>query len=187
MQFWTLEEFKKFMEFENKPEPRLAFEILFWAGLRLGELMALTPKDVFENKINIDKSYMKLNGEDIVSSPKTPKSKRIVPIPNFLYNNIKNYLSKIYDLKEDERIFKFAKSYLHKELDRCCKLSGIKRIRVHDLRHSHASLLVNMDVNILTIAERLGHEKAETTWNTYSHLYPNKQLEVAQKLDDLNI
>ncbi|WP_413927204.1 tyrosine-type recombinase/integrase [Clostridioides sp. ES-S-0001-03] len=187
MQFWTLDEFRKFMEFENKSEPRLAFEILFWTGLRLGELMALTPKDVFENKIKIDKSYIKLNGEEIISSPKTPKSKRIVPIPHFLYNNIKDYLSKLYDLKEDERIFKFAKSYLSKELDRCCKLSNIKRIRVHDLRHSHASLLVNMDINILTIAERLGHEKAETTWNTYSHLYPNKQLEVAQKLDNLNI
>lgn len=187
MNFWTLEEFKKFIEFEKKPEPKLAFEILFWTGLRLGELLALTPKDIFENKISVEKSYIKLNGEDIVSYPKTSKSKRVVPIPCFLYNNIKDYLSKLYDLKDNERIFKFAKSYLSKELNRCCKLSNVKRIRVHDLRHSHASLLVNMDVNILTIAERLGHEKVETTWNTYSHLYPNKQLEVAQKLDNLNI
>ncbi|WP_334304695.1 tyrosine-type recombinase/integrase [Metaclostridioides mangenotii] len=48
-------------------------------------------------------------------------------------------------------------------MNRCCKLSGVKRIRVHDLRHSHASLLVNMDINILIISERLGHEKVDTT------------------------
>ncbi|MGG5437246.1 tyrosine-type recombinase/integrase [Clostridioides difficile] len=185
MAFWTLEEFKKFIEYENKLDANLAFKILFWTGIRLGELLALTPKDVSKNQIDINKSYLKLNGEDIISTPKTPKSKRVIPIPSFLYAEIENYLSKLYNLKENERIFKLNKSFLFRELNRCCKLSNVKKIRIHDLRHSHASLLVNMDINILTIAERLGHENAETTWNTYSHLYPNKQLEVAKKLEVL--
>ena len=65
---------------------------------------------------------------------------------------------------------------------RGCKKSGVKKIRVHDLRHSHASLLIEMECQPLLIADRLGHEKIQTTLNTYSHLYPNKQAEVAQQL-----
>lgn len=162
------------MEFENKLEFCLVFEILFWVGFRLGELMVFILKDIFENKINIDKSYMKLNGEDIVFFFKIFKSKCIVFILSFLYNNIKDYLFKLYDLKEDERIFKFVKSYLYKELDRCCKLFGIKRIRVYDLRYFYVFLLVNMDVNILIIVECLGYEKVEIIWNIYFYLYLNK-------------
>ena len=70
-------------------------------------------------------------------------------------------------------------------MERGCKISGIKRIRVHDIRHSHASLLVEMGFSPLLIAERLGHERIQTTMETYSHLYPNKQIEVANQLDGL--
>mgnify|MGYP000033048683 FL=1 len=66
-----------------------------------------------------------------------------------------------------------------------CKASGVKRIRVHDIRHSHASLLVEMGFSPLLIAERLGHEKVQTTMDTYSHLYPNKQVEIARQLDGI--
>ena len=69
--------------------------------------------------------------------------------------------------------------------ERQCKASGVKRIRVHDIRHSHASLLVEMGFSPLLIAERLGHEKVQTTMDTYSHLYPNKQVEVARQLDGI--
>lgn len=70
------------------------------------------------------------------------------------------------------------------ELDRGCRISKVKKIRTHDLRHSHASLLIEMGFGPLLIAERLGHEKVETTLNIYSHLYPNKQTQVAQKLEE---
>lgn len=63
--------------------------------------------------------------------------------------------------------------------------SGVKKIRVHDLRHSHASLLIEMGCQPLLIADRLGHEKIQTTLNTYSHLYPNKQAEVAAQLENV--
>ena len=68
-------------------------------------------------------------------------------------------------------------------MDRGCRKPGAKRIRVHDLRHSHASLLIEKGFTPLLIAERLGHEKIETTLETYSHLFPNKQNEVASKSD----
>ena len=64
-----------------------------------------------------------------------------------------------------------------------CKKSGVKRIRIHDIRHSHPRLLLEMGFSPLLIAERLGHERVQTTMETYSHLYPNKQTEVANRLD----
>ena len=63
------------------------------------------------------------------------------------------------------------------------KRSGVKKIRIHDFRHSHASLLMNMRVPIKEISERLGHENIETTLNTYAHLYPDDQDKLAQQLD----
>ena len=76
-----------------------------------------------------------------------------------------------------------SKSYLTHEMERGCELSGVKKIRIHDIRHSHASLLVEMGFSPLLIAERFGHERVQTTMETYSHLYPNKQTEVANRLD----
>lgn len=147
--------------------------------------MALTPNDIdLKNSfMDINKTYTKMKNQEIITEPKTPKSKRIVYIPNFLCEDINNYLESLYEIENDERIFSFAKTYLGKQLKKYAVISEVKKIRVHDLRHSHASLLIDMDVNVLTISERLGHEKVDTTWNTYSHLYPNKQLEVAKRLE----
>ena len=83
----------------------------------------------------------------------------------------------------NERMFRFTKSYMEHEIVRGIKETGVKRVRIHDLRHSHASLLVELGFQPLAIAERLGHEKIETTLNTYSHLYPNKQAELANRLE----
>ena len=82
-------------------------------------------------------------------------------------------------------MYSFISSGLYTALEKGCKKSGVKKIRVHDIRHSHASLLVELGFSPLLIAERLGHEKVQTTMDTYSHLYPNKQVEVAKQLDNL--
>ena len=186
MLIWTLDEFNQFIEHEDKPAAKLAFEILFWTGIRSGELLALTPKDILpDKKINITESYARIKQEDIITEPKTPKSIRVIPIPDFLYDNIQDYIHSLYEIEQDERIFYFTKSFLRKEIQRCCKMSGVKEIRVHDLRHSHASLLIELGYDILLISERLGHENVETTWNTYGHLYPNKQEKLASDLDKL--
>lgn len=187
MQFWTVEEFKKFIEYDDKPISALAFKILFWTGIRSGELMALTFKDVdLDNKIiDINKTYTRLNGNDVISKPKTPKSKRRIAISDSLCQDIKEYKDKLYDFKENDRIFHFTKYFLHHEMRRICKKSGVKQIRIHDLRHSHASLLIELGFTPLLISERLGHEKVQTTLDTYSHLYPNKGDIVANKLNDL--
>ncbi|AJA50097.1 ICEBs1 integrase [Clostridium pasteurianum DSM 525 = ATCC 6013] len=187
MKFWTVEEFKKFIQFDDKSASELAFKILFWTGMRSGELMALTFKDVdLNNKtININKTCTRLNRKDIISEPKTPRSKRKISISESLCKDIKEYKDNIYGIKEEDRIFNFTKSFLTYEMRRISKKSEVKRIRLHDLRHSHASLLIELGFTPLLIAERLGHEKVETTLNTYSHLYPNKGKDIANKLDDL--
>lgn len=158
---------------------------LYWTGMRLGELLALTPKDVDLEKrtISITKSYQRLGRKDVITPPKTPKSKRVITIPEFLAADIKDYMDSLYDLQEGDRLFPITKYYLEHEMQRGIKESGVKRIRLHDLRHSHASLLIELGFSPLEIANRLGHEKVETTLNTYAHLYPNKQTKLADRLD----
>lgn len=186
MDFWTGEEFRRFIDsVMNKRLSYMAFMTLYWTGMRLGELLALNPKDVDLEKrtISITKSYQRLGKKDVITPPKTPKSKRVITIPEFLAADIKDYMDSLYDLQENDRLFPITKYYLEHEMQRGIKESGVKRIRVHDLRHSHASLLVELGFQPLAIAERLGHEKIETTLNTYSHLYPNKQAELADRLE----
>ena len=186
MDFWTGEDFRKFIDsVMNKRLSYMAFLILYWTGMRLGELLALNPKDVDLEKrtISITKSYQRLGKKDVITPPKTSKSKRVITIPEFLAADIKDYMDSLYDLQEDDRLFPITKYYLEHEMQRGIKESGVKRIRVHDLRHSHASMLIELGFSPLEIANRLGHEKVETTLNTYAHLYPNKQTKLAERLD----
>lgn len=190
MLFWTKEEYQNFIEcVSDKPQSKMAFETLYWTGMRIGELMALTLSDIdFDKKtILINKSIQRIGKEDIITAPKTPKSNRVILIPASLCDDLKSYIDTIYDLKPNYRIFPFTKYFLHHEMDRGCKKSNVKRIRLHDLRHSHASLLIELGFTPLLIAERLGHEKIETTLSTYSHLYPNKQNKVVDALEKAKI
>ena len=186
MDFWTGEEFRRFIDsVMNKRLSYMAFMTLYWTGMRMGELLALNPKDVDLEKrtISITKSYQRLGKKDVITPPKTPKSKRVITIPEFLAADIKDYMDSLYDLQENDRLFPITKYYLEHEMQRGIKESGVKRIRVHDLRHSHASMLIKLGFSPLEIANRLGHEKVETTLNTYAHLYPNKQTKLAERLD----
>ena len=186
MDFWTGEEFRKFIDsVMNKRLSYMAFMTLYWTGMRLGELLALNPNDVDLEKrtISITKSYQRFGKKDVITPPKTPKSTRVITIPEFLAADIKDYMDSLYDLQENDRLFPITKYYLEHEMQRGIKESGVKRIRVHDLRHSHASMLIELGFSPLEIANRLGHEKVETTLNTYAHLYPNKQTKLAERLD----
>lgn len=185
MQFWTKEEYLKFAEaMMDKPLSYYAFEVLYWCGLREGELLALTPSDFdFEKRtVYITKSYQRLNGQDLITTPKTEKSNRIITMPKFLSDEIQDYLKMLYDIEPDARMFTVTKSYLYREMERGAKEAGVKRIRVHDLRHSHVSLLIDMGFSATAIADRVGHESIDITYN-YAHLFPSKQTEMADRLD----
>ena len=134
------EEFNAFLEtVSDKPETKMAFLLLYWTGMRIGELLALTPADFdfTTHTLRINKSYQRLSREDVITPPKTFKSNRFIKMPQFICDEMQDYMGMLYGLKEDERIFTISKSYLHHEMNRGSKVSGVKRIRVHDLRHPY--------------------------------------------------
>ena len=185
MLFWTKEEYLKFADaMMDKPLSYYAFEMLYWCGIREGELLALTPTDFdFEaGTVSISKSYQRLKGKDVITTPKTKKSNRVIKMPKFLCGEMEDYLKMFYSTGANERIFPVSKHYLHHEMDRGAKAAGVKRIRIHDLRHSHISLLIDMGFTALAIADRVGHESIDITYR-YAHLFPTRQTEMADKLD----
>ena len=187
MLFWTKEEYQKFAEvMMDKPISYYAFQMLYWTGVREGELLALTPADFdFERgTVKINKTYQRLNGRDMIT-PKTKQSNRTIQMPEFLCEEMKEFFGMQYGLKKKDRIFTINKSYLHREMDRGAKVAGVKRIRIHDLRHSHISLLIDMGFSAVAIANRVGHKSVEITYR-YAHLFPSKQKEMASKLNDMN-
>ena len=185
MLFWTKDEYLKFADaMMDKPLSYYAFEMLYWCGIREGELLALTPTDFdFEaGTVSISKSYQRLKGKDVITTPKTKKSNRVIKMPKFLCGEMEDYLKMFYSTGANERIFSVSKHYLHHEMDRGAKAAGVKRIRIHDLRHSHISLLIDMGFTALAIADRVGHESIDITYR-YAHLFPTRQTEMADKLD----
>ena len=188
MDYWTYDEYIAFREgVKDKSLSYICFEVLYWTGMREGELLALSPADIdLDNKtISINRTYQRIEGKDVFTSPKTRKSKRKIPIPDFLCQELSDYIQSRYMLDADERLFPVTKSYLSHEMIRSCKNTGVKKIRIHDIRHSHASLLINQGCDALMLADRLGHEKVSTTLNTYSHLFPHKQQELVHSLESL--
>ncbi len=185
MLFWTKEEYLKFAEvMMDKPLSFYAFEMLYWCGIREGELLALTPADFDFEKctVSITKSYQRLNGQDLITTPKTEKSNRVIKMPQFLADEMQDYLKQLYGIESNDRMFTVTKSYLHREMDRGAKEAGVKRIRIHDIRHSAVSLLIDMGFSATAIANRVGHESIDITYN-YAHLFPSKQTEMAEKLN----
>ena len=140
MLFWTREEYEKFSEaIMDKPLAYYAFEMLYWCGLREGELLALTPSDFDFEKgtVSVSKTYTRLNRKDVITTPKTEKSNRTVQMPQNVCDKMRDYIQSLYKPEPDERIFPFTKYFLTSEMQRGSKAAGVKRIRIHDLRHPY--------------------------------------------------
>ena len=187
MQFWTQKEYLTFSEaVMDKPMSFYAFEMLYWTGIREGELLALTPADFdFEaGTVNINKTYTRIEGRDIITDPKTPKANRIIRMPDFLIDEMKECIRMQFGLSQTDRVFRVTKYFLHHEMDRGVKESGVKRIRIHDLRHSHVSLLIEMGFSAVAIADRVGHESIDITYR-YAHMFPSTQDAMARELSNM--
>ena len=185
MLFWTKEEYLKFIDaMMDKPMLYYAFEILYWCGIREGELLALTPADFdFEKQtLRINKSYQRLQGKDVITTPKTKKSNRVIQMPDFLCEEMQDYFKQLYGLEQDSRIFPLSKHALKRGMEYGCRQTGVKVIRIHDLRHSHVSLLINLGYSAVAIGDRVGHESVEITYR-YAHLFPTVQKEMANHLN----
>ena len=153
LNFWTLDEYKQFIQ-TMEPGTRyyLIFEMLFWTGCRIGELLAITKADInFEkNQLSINKTYYRTG------------------------------------MPDTERLFPVVQEAVQHKMKRQIELAGVKKIRVHDLRHSHVAYLIEKGVEPLLIRDRLGHKDIRITLNTYGHLYPNQQRKIANLLDNEN-
>ena len=160
--------------------------MLYWCGIREGELLALTAADFnFEKEtVRINKSYQRLHGEDVITTPKTKKSNRMIKMPKFLCEEMQEYLQMLYGLKKKDRIFTVTKSYLHHEMDRGAKAAGVKRIRIHDLRHSYASALVNNGRSLYEVQTLLGHSTSKMT-QRYAHLSNENLMKAASCAETL--
>lgn len=186
MDFWTLEEFSAFIKCVNELPQRMAFETLYYTGLRCGELLALTFGDVDleANTVRVTKTYHRVRRHDVFTTPKTPGSVRKVTIPPFLADELKDYMGRFYDHSQTDRVFPLSRSKLLTAMKNGCKASKVKRIRIHDIRHSHVSLLIEMGFSAHLVAERIG-DSVDMVNNIYGHLYPNRHAEVADKLQKL--
>jgi integrase len=202
MNFWTVKEFKHFLSLFEKDEynVELLFTVLFFTGLRLGEALALTWRDVEfpTSTIHVTKSVYVNKGEEHISSTKTKAGTRRIIINKKLLETLKEWKK-----EQTERLREFStdtgklqifqdspitltKNSIEKQYKKIlARDSSLKKIRIHDFRHSHASLLINQGEDYLIVKERLGHASITTTIDTYSHLYPSKQKDLADKLDNL--
>lgn len=182
LNIYTPEEFKIFIsQLDSTDIYRIFFELLFYSGMRTGEALALTPNDLLDgNIINIDKSIMQSTRK--ATTPKNQSSIRKIEINESLFNKLKIIA---FFKNENERLFPFshnAPTIVNKKIAEKAKLH---RIRLHDFRHSHASILVSSGVPITAVAKRLGHAKIEMTLNVYSHCLPNDNEKIRSVLKNL--
>ena len=200
--FWSVEEFKEFRKLITNDEISydLFFTIAFFTGMRMGEILALNWYDVnlITSTIHVTKTANFINNVNHINSTKTRAGTRLITINKKLTEMLTDWKEKQKDLlkeftKDTESLqiiqstpIAITKNMVDKKFKQILsRNNNLKKIRIHDLRHSHASLLINQGEDYLVVKERLGHASITTTIDTYSHLYPSKQKNLANKLDDI--
>lgn len=202
LHYYTADEFLKYIEVaENSCKSVIDwgyyvfFNILFYCGLRKGEANALKWSDIEGNIMHIRRSiFQKAKGEDVEGAPKTKSSIRDLQIPVPLLEILKEHKKRQKEVAENLFSEEFRVCGCERPLcdttidkkNRAFALAvGLPHIRIHDFRHSHASLLANEGINIQEVARRLGHSDVQMTWNTYSHLYPREEERAVEILNKI--
>ena len=197
MDFWTHEEFKKFISVEDDLMYRTFFKVVYYCGLRKGEARALDWNDIDfnNNTLTIRKGLSdNINGKRyIITSPKTLKSNRILPLSKKFIDDLKalkESVMKYTNFKEEWFVFgnelPLGDDAIRRRKNNNCKLANVKQIRLHDFRHSCASLLISKGADIKMVAEFLGHTKIDETLNTYAHMFTNKLKSIVNIIDGLD-
>ena len=187
---WTLDEYRAFQtQIEDKPVYYYAFEVLFWTGVRLGEMLALTPDSIdFDKKtITINKAMRLLDG-GLKKGPTKTHKPRTVYAPDFLLDELREYLDSLGEYDSNTLIFPVSKTRLHSMIDQHSQLADIPRITVHALRHSHASLLEHLGIPRVAIKKRLGHslKNAADVTTGYIHAYVSTDVLVPKILHEVH-
>lgn len=194
LKHWSPEQFGAFIRCVSDEEYSLFFRLLYITGCRKGEALALTWRDVNEQtrRISITKSLTrKVKGSSYeITTPKNESSNRDIEIPNNLVSALKE-LRTTQGGRLDDFVFGKDKPLAERTIDRrfseAVALAGVPRIRIHDLRHSCASLLISEGVSIVAVSHRLGHSNIEQTLNTYSHIMPSDSDKITQILEGLEL
>ena len=182
---WTVEQYKRFHnEISSNTPEYIAFDVFFWCGLRLSELLALTVSDIDLEKryIRINKNIYERHGKRIVTTPKIAKSIRNVSISETLCNELRDYIAKLHDAKPDTTLFSTSKTSLHRKLKAGIEKSGVPRITIHCFRHSHITYLVNKGWSAPVVAARVGHESIYITTH-YMHAYSEMEDAMCEMMD----
>lgn len=191
MQFWEPDEYNRFISVCDELPYKTLYSTLYWCGIRLGEALALNWNDVdFKKKtISISKSYSKHTHQ--ITSPKTKNSYRSVIVPDkclSLLEALKNEQKCIIGYNDKNFVFYFNKpldeNAIRERKNNWCKVAGIKQIKIHELRHSHVSLLIHLGFSPFDIAKRLGHT-VEMVNNVYGHWFNEAQQSMVDKLNNL--
>ena len=169
MQIWSVDDFNKFISVIDDEYYKTLFTTLFWSGLRISELRALTPQDIKDNYISVNKRLDSKYTKDFTTL-KTSYSNRKVLLPNSIISLLSQMTTNL--------LFPTSETQIRRKLDEYIKKSGVKKIRLHDFRHSHASFLINSGCSIRLVSERLGHSSPSITMDYYWHLLPNEQEKV---------
>ena len=204
MAIYTPKEFKKFITAAKKIAKEkekskndlsewnyyVFFNIAFYTGLRKGEIHALKWSDVNGGYLTVSRSIaQKIKGEDLETAPKNKSSIRTLQLPLSLIKILDEHKQRqclLHNFNADFRICNNLRdTTLQRKNKLYAKCTGLKRIRIHDFRHSHVSVLANENINIQEIARRLGHARIEMTWNTYCHLYPREEERAVNVLNRL--
>ena len=192
--FFTYDEFNKFTNVIDNLEHRTLFSMLYYLGLRKGELQALTWNDVLNDNIAIKKTAVENieGGRWIITTPKTNSSIRTVKVPlklKVLIDELYKEKSKLKNFNNNLYVFgdfiPMCNSTMLRWKNKYCALAGVKQIRIHDFRHSTASLLISKGMDIVKVADYLGHSDKATTLNIYSHMYPDDKEKIADMIDSL--
>ena len=206
MDFYTADEFKKFISvarqnaqeaekrgFRSEWDYYVFFAIAFYTGLRKGEIHGLQWNDISKDYLSVKRSVtQKLKGEDRETPPKNTASVRTLQVPIPLKEILSEHKKRWKHYEGFSSSFKVCggikclrDTSIENHNKKFALLAGVKKIRIHDFRHSHVSLLANNGINIQEIARRLGHSKIEMTWNTYSHLYPKEEEKAVEILNKI--
>ncbi len=187
MDFWEVNQFKRALTWISNPEMHLIFQMLFFGGFRISELLALTPGDLQKNEraVFINKTYKLDDGKWIKGPPKSKNSTRLVALPDFLWDELESFVRRQYHLNQNMDIFTVSRSTIRARLEYIAEQTSLPRIRIHDLRHSHVSYLINLGFTIYEIADRIG-DTPTVVERIYSHMYQSRRLEIADRIQREN-